>query len=134
MVNDRNLPDRHLPATEFDLMKLIWSAGGEVTTTYLMERYGNERGWKTPTLITLLNRLIARGMLKSEKNGRERLYTPLVSEREYMMEELSEVADRYSGRLAELMCALAASPLSDDDADELEKWLDEKAAKRGTKK
>ena len=119
--------ERHLPQTEFELMKLIWEAhksGETVTTAYLMERYGSEKGWRTPTLITLLNRLIDRGILSSDKPSKERTYTPLISEDEYMRGELEAVAKRYDGPLAGLFCALANRTLSEKDAAELAEWLD----------
>ena len=120
--------EKHLPQTEFELMKLIWAAdsnGETVTTAYLMEKYGDEKGWRTPTLITLLNRLIDRGMLTSDKPSKERTYKPLVGEDEYMRSELASVAKRYDGPLAGLFCALANRTLSDTDAKELARWLDE---------
>ena len=62
---------KRLPDAEFDVMACIWQCDAPVTSGEIMRRRGSERGWKTPALITLLNRLIERGFLRSEKPGRE---------------------------------------------------------------
>ena len=58
---------KRLPDAEFDVMACIWQCDAPVTSGEIMRRMGSERGWKTPALITLLNRLIERGFLRSEQ-------------------------------------------------------------------
>ncbi len=123
--------EKRIPTTEFEIMKLIWDADAAesgVTTGYLMEKYGSEKGWKTPTLITLLNRLCDRGMLRAEKSHRLLRYFPLMSEEEFLRSEVGAISSRFEGRLAGLFCALAERELSDADAEELLRMLDSKDA------
>ena len=41
-----------LPETEYDVMEAIWNGSWPLTTGYLMQAIGNNRNWKTPTLIS----------------------------------------------------------------------------------
>jgi len=49
-----------------------------------MEQLGKEKEWKTPTAISLLLRLVERGFLRTEKNGKEREYYPIITREEYL--------------------------------------------------
>ena len=51
-----------LPETEYDVMCAIWDGTWPITTGYLMQKLGNARNWKTPTLISFLGRLEERGL------------------------------------------------------------------------
>ena len=69
---------KRLPDTEYDVMRVIWTNPSPITTTIIMEKLGNERGWAVPALITMLNRLNEKGFLYSEKKGKMRYYYPLI--------------------------------------------------------
>ncbi len=59
--------------SEKEIMKLIWDHGGAMTTSELLdqiERTG--RDWKRTTVRTFISRLIDKGMLISQKEGRGR--------------------------------------------------------------
>ena len=74
-----------LPETEFDVMCAIWDGPCPLTTAWLMEKLGNARNWKTPTLISFLGRLEERGFIGSVKKGRERYYFPLAEKEKYLL-------------------------------------------------
>lgn len=76
-----------LPKSEFEVMKSVWDNPPFVTTNLLMEQIGEKNGWKTPALISFLNRLINKGFLSSGKNGKERFYKALVSKEDYIQWE-----------------------------------------------
>lgn len=50
----------------------------------IMKQLGIERKWKAPTVISLMLRLVERGFLRTEKNGKERIYFPLIKKEEYL--------------------------------------------------
>jgi predicted transcriptional regulator len=76
----------------------------------------------------MLVRLIEKGFLKSERVGRERNYTPVVSEREYMRTETGDFVKRYSGNsVGSLVKTLYdGKNLSREDLLELKEWLAER--------
>ncbi len=114
-----------LPDTEFEVMSAIWQNTPPVTTAILMEQLGNAKGWKLQTLITLLNRLIDRGFLRSEKLGKERTYYPIVKENDYIHFETSHFVKQYHQNS---ICNLVSSfcdntKLDKQDIAELSAWL-----------
>lgn len=115
---------KRLPDAEFDVMKCIWQNRPPVTTSDIMAQLGNDRGWKTPALITLLQRLTERGFLRSEKPGKERLYYPLVDQDEYLKFETDSFLGRvHGGSISSLISALSGRQhLSRADRDELMHW------------
>lgn len=114
-----------LPETEYDVMCAVWNGESPVTTGYLMQVLGQERGWKTPTLISFLQRLEGRGFLASVKNGRERYYFPLAEKKKYKEAVTRRFVERYhDGSFLNLMDALFPSrTMSDADIDALLAWL-----------
>lgn len=114
-----------LPETEYDVMCAIWDGELPITTGYLMQVLGHDRGWKTPTLISFLQRLENRGFLASVKNGRERYYFPLAEKKKYKEAVTQRFVEKYhGGSFLDLMDALFPSrTMSDADIDALLVWL-----------
>ncbi len=70
---------RKLPEAEFEIMKVVWEKKPPLTSTLLMDELKQTKDWKVPTLSSLLSRLVDRGYLRTEKNGKERTYYPLIT-------------------------------------------------------
>ena len=69
--------------SELELMKIVWASGGSTLYAQIMEELGKAgRDWQKNTVITLLSRLVEKGLLKTSKLGRRNRYTALVSEGE----------------------------------------------------
>ena len=78
---------KKLPDAEFEVMKVVWANEPPVTTAVIMEQIGKEKEWKIQTIVSLMLRLAERGFLRSEKNGKEREYFPLVAREDYLKVE-----------------------------------------------
>jgi len=63
-----------------------------ITTSIVAQQLGNDREWKAQTTISLLLRLVERGFLRTEKNGKERTFFPLVEKRAVPMGKRAEGA------------------------------------------
>ena len=116
---------KKLPDAEFDVMQAIWEGTPPRNTDYLMEKVGKGRGWKAPTLISFLVRLEDRGYITSEKQGKERYYTP-VADRSMYLRSVTEqfIAQYHGGSFVRMMDALYADKkLTEEDIDELLQWL-----------
>ena len=116
---------KKLPDAEFEVMKKIWQNEPPVTTNILMNQLGNRKGWKLQTLIVLLLRLVDRGFLRSEKDGKERTYYPLVDKEKYLEFETSSFIDRFHDHsIVSLVNTLYdGKELNSSDLDELSRWL-----------
>ena len=124
-VGTSNSSFSRLPETEFEVMAVIWKNIPPVTTTTLMNQLGHEKGWKLQTLVTLLNRLIERGFLYSEKLGKERTYFPCVKKEDYIKCETENFIERYhDNSLFQLVSAFSGNnKLSEEEINELTSWL-----------
>ena len=112
-------------------MEIIWEHTSEVpiTTLQIMDKMKPDRNIRMQTLLTMLLRLTEKGFLTSERIGKERNYTPVVSKQEYMQIETdSFMARHYINSVGSLLRTFYnGQTLSEDDIGELRDWL----AKRG---
>lgn len=116
---------RRLPDSEFEVMRSVWQLEPPTTTLQIIANLQANKEWKPQTVLTMLLRLTEKGFLKSERLGRERCYTPTITEGEYLQVETSDFIKRYAGNsIGNLVKALSAnSQLSANDAQELRDWL-----------
>lgn len=123
MSNIRKLPD-----TEFEIMKVVWANEPPITTNIIMEQLGNERKWKASTAISLMLRLVEKGFLMTEKNGKERTYFPLVAKEDYLEFETGNFMKQYHANsfLSFVNSLYDGKQLSDCDIEELMKWTKER--------
>jgi len=94
----------------------------------VMDQLGNERAWKAPTVISLMLRLVERGFLRTEKNGKERIYFPLVAKDDYLKFETGNFMKQYheNSFLSFINALYDGKQLSDRDIEELMKWAKER--------
>lgn len=107
---------------ELQLMKIIWSRGGTALYAEIMEELtATGRTWQKNTIITLLSRLIEKGLLKSNKIGRRNKYMAIVSETDYQAEQTKCFLDKlYEGNVKGLVATLIQSDmLTPEDYEEL---------------
>lgn len=117
-----------LTAAEEEIMECIWPLSRKVSSADVMESIGAEKGWKQPTLLTFLTRLCDKGVLESEKLGKLRSYTVLISKEAYKESETRDFITRFhDGSVQNLIACMAGGEgISQDDADALRAWLDKR--------
>lgn len=90
---------KRLPDAEFSVMQGIWNAENiPVSTADIRGLLEGEKEWNMSALQTVLSRLEEKGFVKSEKNGRNRFYTPAVSREEYLAAEREAFAERVGAK------------------------------------
>ncbi len=111
--------------SELALMKIIWAEGGKALYAAIMERLtASGRSWQKNTVITLLSRLVEKGLLKTSKLGRRNEYAALVSEEDYQAAQARTLLDKlYEGSARGLVATLIqAGLLSAADCEELRQF------------
>lgn len=111
--------------SELELMKIVWAGGGSALYAQIMEELsGAGRTWQKNTVITLLSRLVEKGLLKTRKIGRRNEYTALVSEAEYQAAQTRTLLNKlYEGSAKGLVSTLIQSDLlSAEDYEELKRF------------
>ena len=109
---------------EYAVMEVLWR-DAPLTATEVAERVPAERGWSIRTVKTMLARLLAKGVLAHEEEGRRYLYHPAVARADYVAQESGRLIDRmFGGRVTPLVAQLAERDrLTDADIAEIEALL-----------
>lgn len=85
------------------------------------------RDWAEPTIKTLLNRLLKKGAVRAEREGRRYLYAPVLTREAWVASQSEGVLDRlFGGRVAPLVAHFSQrGKLSRADIDELRRLIEE---------
>lgn len=112
--------------SELEVMKVIWRKS-PATAADVIARLKGKSDWSDRTIKTLLARLVEKGALATEAEGRRYRYTPLIAQNDYQKEVTGQFVDRlFGGRAAPLVAHLADDRgLTDEDIAELEALLEE---------
>ena len=116
-----------LPDSEFKVMKAVWACKDTITCNEVIVNMKED--WKAQTVLTLLGRLVAKGFLRTEKHGKERIYFPMIEEQEYLQFEtdnlISRINDNSFASFFSTLCK--GRSMSDKDVEELMSLLEEKS-------
>lgn len=112
---------------EFEVMKLVWRQA-PINTNEITEHLTRTTAWSPKTVQTLIKRLVSKGALAYEKQGRIFVYTPLVSQEEYVNQQSDSFLKRfYDGDITALVSAfLDDDRLTAGEIDALRTLLDQK--------
>lgn len=122
-INEQN----KISPSEWEVMRVVWTE--KETTSHAIGMVLNKKmNWKTATTKTLIGRLVKKGWLKTELDGKKYIYSPAVSEEESIheaaMDLMENICDTKIGQT--IMGIIEESPLSSADIDALEALLKEK--------
>lgn len=109
---------------EYEVMKIVWKYA-PINTNEITERLLKTTSWKAKTIQTLIKRLVTKGALTYEKQGRIFVYTPLVKENEYVNHESNSFLKRfYDGNIGIMLSAyLENNRLSENEIQQLRSIL-----------
>lgn len=111
---------------ESQIMRALWERH-PLTADDILAALPAEEGWQLGTVKTLLNRMLNKGALRAERDGRRYLYEPLVAREDWEQGESLSLLDRvFGGRLSPLVAHFSAQRrLSREDAEALRRLLQE---------
>lgn len=115
-----------ISAGESQVMEALWSEG-PLSADEIVHRVGPAQGWGAATVKTLINRLLKKKALVSERAAGRTVYRPLVSREAYVTEESQGLLDRlFGGRLAPLVAHFARQQqLSPEELAQLKRLIRE---------
>jgi predicted transcriptional regulator len=119
-------PAERITDAEHAVMEALWERP-RLTATEVCDEVCRTRGWSLATVKTLLSRLVQKGALGAEPDGRRFLYTPLIARDDYVGGESRRLVDRlFGGSAASLVAHLAETEaLTEADLAEIEALLKE---------
>lgn len=126
MAESQDQTGERISEAEHAVMEALWETS-PLAASDVCDKVCAARGWTMPTVKTLLSRLVAKGAVATEPEGRRFLYRPLLERANYVGGESRRLVDRlFGGRAAPLIAHLAETEaLTDDDIAEIERLLQE---------
>ena len=120
-----------LSESELSIMMKIWDENKPLYLEEIIELL-KEHNWAESTVRNFLSRIIDKGYLRTEKDGRKNVYIPLVSQ-DYINKKSKGIIEKlYDNSLKKFIVELYESnSIDNDDLLELKKYLDEKIEERG---
>ena len=122
---------RRLPDSELEVMQAIWtcsphaSENTQPVSRGQIEEILQDAEMAATTLLTLLSRLTDKGFVQTEKIGRSNVYTPLISQADYLASQSRSFLNKLcGGSLSTFASALCDSGLTKEELDELRQLLE----------
>lgn len=116
---------KNMSETEKEIMDYIWSLNKPISSSDLLT-YFNKQGkdWKVQTLSTFLKRLVEKGLLQSNQQGRTYFYSYKISFKQYKsLQAKNFLNNMYNGSVKNFLSALYNEEIEKDDIDELKDWI-----------
>ena len=108
------------------VMEVLWRRH-PVGAEEVMAALAGHDEWAEPTVKTLLNRLLNKGAIRADKEGRRYFYSPVLSREAWLAEQSTGIVDRlFGGRVAPLVAHFSEQrKLSAADIAELKRLIAE---------
>lgn len=107
------------------VMEVLWTRSPQ-TADEIAATLGPANNWQDATVKTFLNRLLKKGVIRAEYEGRRYLYSPVLQRADWVDAQSRSVLDRlFGGRVAPLVAHFSErEALSRDDIAELRKLIE----------
>lgn len=114
------MSDFNLTNSEWYVLDCLWDQS-PMTVMQLVAALKQRLNWAKSTTITTINRMEAKGLLRSELQGRGKQYYPTVERQEATRQETRSFLDKvYRGSVGLMMSAMTdGETLSKEEIDEL---------------
>lgn len=121
------MQETQISPAEWEVMRVVWTTH-PITSKEINDVLKEKKEWKLATTKTLIGRLMKKGLLHAEPNGRKYEYSPAISEKESIDEAIDDLLDQMCttkvGQTIETI--LEKSTLSIKDLDNLQKLIETK--------
>lgn len=116
---------------EWIVMNLIWSSS-PIEATEVIDKIAVANGWSAATVKSMLHRLVRKGVLIAEQNGKKYLYSPAVRRDACVRQASRSFIERVFGGDATpaLIHFVKTAKLTDKDVKEIRAMLDKKTNRK----
>jgi predicted transcriptional regulator len=111
---------------ESRVMEVLWRTS-PIATEDVVAALSTRQDWQEPTIKTLLGRLLKKGAIRAEREGRRYLYSPVLQREQWLSIESKGLLDRlFGGRVAPLVAHFSKQrKLTRKDIAELKRLIAE---------
>lgn len=113
-----------LSDNDFEIMNIIWDEG-DVTALEISHRLAEKKGWKKPTVYTLIDRLIKKGAV--ERSEPDYVCRALINKDDVRTSETAGLLERLYNGSAKLLVSgfIKEKQLSSEELQELRKLIND---------
>jgi BlaI family transcriptional regulator, penicillinase repressor len=113
---------------EWQVMRVVWERPSPITASDVVDELSRTTDWSAATVKTMLNRLVKKGALTYEAQGKRYLYRPKVKQAECVRSESRSFLQRVFGGAAAPMLNhfVRDAHLTPDEVAELKRILSQK--------
>jgi predicted transcriptional regulator len=107
------------------VMQALWQSS-PLAAEEVFAAVAGEQDWQEPTVKTLLNRLLKKGAISAERDGRRFLYSPVLNRATWLGQQSEGLLDRlFGGRVGPMVAHFSErGRLTKKDLAELRKLLE----------
>ncbi len=111
---------------ELEILEVLWSADDSLNAGEIRTRLEENKNWERTTVLTLIQRLLKKGVIRQEKRE-VYYYVPCIKREEYVKEETKHFVDKFfKGSSRNLAAALVSSEaLTKEDIEELRNYFNQ---------
>ena len=122
-------PNTYITDAEWEVMRVVW-ANERVTSKKVIPALQEKMDWTHSTIKTILGRLVEKGVLNTEQEGRKFIYTANIEEKEAVRDYAEDIFNRICKKKVGNVIGniIEDHVLSFDDIDRLERILETKKA------
>lgn len=109
---------------ELDIIKVLWQIDKPMTAQEICDKLINKK-WKYTTTSTLLSRLVEKGGVGYEKNGKSYLYYPIIKKEDYKQSQTKNLVSKlYDGSVKNLAVSLfQTGEMSEEDIAQIKEMF-----------
>lgn len=118
---------------ELEIVNILWQAEVPISAYEIRQRLNEQNQWERTTVLTLIRRLVEKGVLKQEKREIY-YYSTNISKEEYVQRETKQFIQKmYQGKSKDLIAALFQQEnLTLGDIEELKTYFHTKGNSHGS--
>lgn len=118
------MKDTKISDAELEILETLWAAGEALNANEIRARLNEKKDWERTTVLTLIRRLLDKGVIAQEKRG-VYYYSPLVAREDYVKGETKSFLNKFfKGNAKNLAAALIEDEnLSREDVEELRNYF-----------
>ena len=118
------MKDTRISDAELEILDVLWAAGEALNANEIRARLNEKKDWERTTVLTLIRRLLDKGVITQEKQE-VYYYSPPVERSAYVKEETKSFLNKFfKGNAKNLAAALIEDEdLSRDDIEELRAYF-----------
>ena len=117
---------KRLSNSELIIMRILWNNARQLTSNEILDQVKDQLDWKLAGIMTALARMAEKGYVYCDRSTRTNYYSPVITEKDYKLEEGRSVLEKlFDNSATGLIASLyQGGDLSSKEIRKLREYLD----------